>query len=73
MPRTISLTAMPLLDGFTETTAFAVTPVATVSDILAVAVVVPEVPVMVTVASPTVAVLVAVKVSTLVVVVGLVP
>src|SRR5271157_758371 len=45
----------------------------TVSVMVVVAVVVPEVPVMVTVAVPVVAVLVAVKVSTLVEVVGLVP
>jgi len=48
-------------------------PVATVSAMVVVAVVVPEVPVIVTVAVPTVAVLLAVKVSTLVLVVGLVP
>jgi hypothetical protein len=45
----------------------------TVSAMVVVAVVLPEVPVMVTVANPAVAVLVAVKVSTLVEVVGLVP
>jgi hypothetical protein len=46
---------------------------ATVTAMVVVAVVLPEVPVMVTVAAPVVAVLVAVKVSTLVEVVGLVP
>jgi hypothetical protein len=45
----------------------------TVSAMVVLAVMVPEVPVMVTVASPAVAVLVAVNVSTLVEVVGLVP
>ena len=45
----------------------------TVSAMVVFAVVLPEVPVMVTVAVPTVAVLLAVKVSTLVEVVGLVP
>jgi hypothetical protein len=45
----------------------------TVSAMVVVAVVVPEVPVIVTVARPAMAVLVAVKVSTLLVVVGLVP
>jgi hypothetical protein len=45
----------------------------TVSVMVVLAVVLPEVPVMVTVASPAVAVLVAVNVSTLVAVVGFVP
>jgi hypothetical protein len=71
MPRTISLTAMPLLDGFTVTTAFAVTLAVIVIVHVMVMTVVPEVAVMVIVNVPGVAELLAVIVSTLVVVVGL--